>query len=223
MRKQELIALRLNRAAFSKVLELLPASFDALDITIDAGGRDGAFTLRDYGDRGCVVLLGNLELAKRTARALAPKLNEAVQIYDVAGTQTETRFRFSAEAFEATPDGQLREISGVELDFDDVEQQWGGGTLEARIQRVVREYGALPSLYTAEKRFGYKRRAAGKPSTPRVSTLLALLKKARTWEGVPQDGGRVELRVVLAAGGKQSSFCSQAEFEELQKLTGGAR
>jgi hypothetical protein len=71
-----------------------------------------------------------------------------------------------------------------------------------------------------EQTIGYKRRAAGKPSSPRIATLLMLLKKARGWEGVPQEGGRFELRVEFAAGGRQSSFCTAAEFEELKKLTG---
>jgi len=220
MQKQELVALRLKKAHYQDILDRLPSTFDTLGIVLDEGARDGELTVRDHGELGCVVVLGSGELGQRAARALAPKVAAPVQVYVVNGTNAGTRYRFRAAAFEATPDGHIRDHSGVELDFEDLQQTWGGGTLDARAHRVLREFGALPSLTMREKTIGYKRRAAGKPSTPRVSTLLALLKKARTWEGHAHDGGRIELRVELAAGGRQSSFCSAAEFEELKKLTG---
>ena len=220
MRKQELVALRLKSATFQGLLDILPAAFPSLGLTQAFGADDDAFTVRDHGELGCVIVLGSGELAQRTARALAPKVGGPVQVFDVTGTNAGTSFKFRAAAFEATPDGHIRDASGVELDFDDAQQTWGGGSLDARIKRVSREFGDLPSHTVQEKTIAYKRRAAGKPSSPRVGTLLTLLKKARAWEGVPQEGGRVELRIELAAGGRQISFCSAAEFEELRKLTG---
>jgi hypothetical protein len=222
MKKYELAGLRLKGVPYQKVLDLLPSSFDGLGITADAEARDGSFTIRDYGERGCVVLLPNGDLAQRAARVLAPKLAQAVQAYVVNGTSA-NRFRFRAAAFEATPDGHIRDIPGEELDFDDPEQQWGGGSLEARTERVLKDFGAMPTLFERSKILGYKRVSAGKASSPRVATLLAILKKARTWEGVPTADGRVELRVGLAAGGKQTSFCTAAEFAELEALTGRGR
>jgi hypothetical protein len=220
MRKVELVAIRLKNATYANLLTAVPAAFDSLGITEDVGARDGSLAIRDHAERGCVISLENLDLAQRTARALVPVAGGPVQIFEVGGTNSGTTFKFRAAAFEATVDGQLRDFAGVELDFDDLEQTWGGGTLDARAKRVLRDFGELPTLWAQEKVIGYKRRSAGKPSSPRVSTLLQTLKKARTWEGVPQEGGRVELRLELAAGGRQTSFCSAAEFEELRKLTG---
>jgi len=222
MRRLELVAIRLKTATYPAVLTALPAAFGSLGITADHNARDGAFTIRDHAERGCVIFLGSLDLAQRTARALAPIAGGPVQVYDVGGSNSGSTFKFKAVAFEATPDGQLRDFSGVELDFDDLEQTWGGGSLEDRAKRVLRDYGELPTLWTQEKVIGYKRQPIGKPSTPRVATLLALVKKARTWEGVP-DGKRVELRVELAAGGRQTSFCTADEFEELSRLAGRGR
>lgn len=220
MRKEELVALRCKTASFQPLIDTLLASFDTLGIAVDDGAKDGKLIIREHEGRGCVVTLGNADLAQRAARVLAPKVGGAVQIYQVSGTNSGVTFRFKAAAHEATVDGHLKEISGVELDFDDPDQQWGGGGLEARAQRVLREYGALPHIVLREQGIGYKRRAAGRPSSPRVATLLTLVKKARTWEGVPNAGERIELKVELAKGGKQSSFCSVAEYEELKKLTG---
>lgn len=221
MRKQELVALRLKSAPFPDLLKQLYATFHTLGIAEDSEARDGTLTVRDHGgDRGCTIVLSKSDLGQRAARALAPQVGGPVQVFVVNGTNAGVRFKFRANAFEATPDGHIRDYSGVELDFEDEQQDWGGGDLNARANRVLQQFGALPRLKDREQVIGYKQRAAGKPSSPRVSTLLALLKKARSWEGVPADGGRVQLRVELAAGGKQSSFCSEAEFEELKKLTG---
>jgi hypothetical protein len=222
MRKEELVALRMKKATFKTLIDLLPTTFDTLGITFDHNKRDGAFVVRDHGDRGCVITLGSGELAQRTARALAPKLQENVVVFEVNGTDAGGKFKFRAAASEATVEGHLRDASGVELDFDDPEQTWGGGNLEARAKRVLREFGELPQVVTAEQTFGYKRRSGGRPSSERVSALLATLKKTRTWEGVALEGGRIELKMELAKGGKQSSFCTAAEFEELKKLTGHA-
>lgn len=220
MRKQELAALWLKSGTFQDIVDTLPSHFGTLSIAIDAGARDGEFAIEDYGARGCVIMLASGELAQRVARALAPKAGAKIPIYVVTGTNSGTKFKFRAAAYEATPDGHLRDASGVELDFEDEQQQWGGGSLDARTRRVMHDFGALPALKLQSKYIGYKRQSVGKPSSPRVATLMALLKKARTWDGHPIEGGRVELKVELAAGGRQSSFCSAAEFEELKKLTG---
>ncbi|MGC4118894.1 MAG: hypothetical protein QM765_30880 [Myxococcales bacterium] len=65
---------------------------------------------------------------------------------------------------------------------------------------------------------GYRRKAKGKPSTPRVATLLATLQKTASYDAVPQADGRVALQMVMATGGKQTSFCTAAELEELEQL-----
>jgi hypothetical protein len=220
MRKEEIVALRPKKASFQTLVELLPTVFDAIGLVADHNRKDGAFTVRGFAEHGCVITLGSGEVGQRAARALAPKLGESIRIYAVNGTDSGARMRFRAEAFEATPEGHLKDASGVELDFEDPEQQWGGGPLEQRAKRVLRDFGALPQIVTQEQTFGYKRKSGGKPSSERVAKLLATLKKSRTWEGVPMEGGRVELKMELAKGGKQSSFCSAAEYEELQRLTG---
>jgi hypothetical protein len=220
MRKQELVALRLTSAPFQDLVSKLYATFHTLGIAEDSEARDGTLTIRDHGDRGSTILLSKSDLGQRAARALAPQVGAPVQVYVVSGTNSGVRFKFRAAAYEATPDGHIRDASGVELDFEDEQQDWGGGDLNARAHRVLQQFGALPRLKDREQTIGYKQRAAGKPSSPRVATLLALLKKARSWEGVPAEAGRVQLKVELAAGGKQSSFCTEGEFEELKKLTG---
>jgi hypothetical protein len=221
MRKQELVALRLSSASFQDLVPKLYAAFTSLGIAEDADGRDGTLTVRDHGgDRGCTILLSKSDLGQRAARALASQIGARVQVYVVNGTDSGARYRFRAAAYEASPDGAIKDASGVELDFEDDQQDWGGGDLNARAHRVLQQFGALPRLKDREQSIGYKQRAAGKPSSPRVATLLALLKKARSWEGVPMEDGRVQLKVEIASGGKQSSFCTAAEFEELKKLTG---
>lgn len=201
-------------------MELLPSMLDELGVAIDSGARDGELIVRDHGDLGLVVLFDSGSLAERAARALAPKLGVPVRAFTIIGTAGDKGFKFRSEAKEAAATGELRETEGEELDFDDPEQQWGGGDLEARSQRVLREYARLPSTILQSKTLGLKRRSAGRPSTPRVATLLQLVKKAKSWEGAPQPNARVELRVELAAGGRQLSYCTQAEFEELEKITG---
>lgn len=220
MRKRELVALRSKPLTWERFLELLPSTLDAIGVSVDSSARDGEITLRDHGELGVVVVMDSGSLAQRAARALAPKLGASVRGYEVVGTSGGKGFKFRAHAFEATPTGELRDAEGQELDFDDPEQSWGGGDLEARSQRVLREFGQLPSTVLQTKTVGIKRRSGGRPSTPRVATLLTLLKKAKAYQGVPQEGGRVELRVELAAGGKQTSVCTQAEFEELERLMG---
>src|SRR4051812_31919481 len=84
MRKQELVALRLKTGTYQGIIDVLPSTFDTLGIAVDAGARDGSFTIRDHGERGCVVILGNSELAQRAARALAPKVGGPVQVFAVS-------------------------------------------------------------------------------------------------------------------------------------------
>src|SRR5690606_21338248 len=111
----------------------------------------------------------------------------------------------------------LEPAEGVELDLEDEAQTWGGGGLEAQANRVMKEFA---NLQPAEQsvRVGYRKRPRGKPSSPRIASLLKILQKAKNHEPVVQPDGRVELRIELAAGGRQTSFCTAEEYEELERL-----
>jgi hypothetical protein len=223
MRKTELIALRARQIPWSKLEEALPALYEQLGIAVDNSAKDGTLTIRDHGHSGCVLILENGSLARRAATALSTRFAAPVQLFEVIGSAGEKAFKFRTEALLATPQGALNPAEGVELDLDDPEQSWGGGDLDARAQRVLRDFGELEGGSIQTRTVGYKRRSAGRPSTPRVATLLSTLQKAQSFEGVPQPNGRIELRMELAAGGRQTSFCTAAEFEEVQRLLGGKR
>lgn len=223
MRKCELAALRSPGLTWEGFIELLPSTLESLGLAVDSKGRDGELTVRDHAELGCVVALTNGSLARRAALVLASKLDAPVDVFEAVGTGGDKGFKFRTAAFRATPEGELRDAEGDELDLDDPEQQWGGGALDARTQRVLRDFGQLPGVTAQTKVVGLRRRAGGKASTPRVATLVKLLKKAKTYEANPQDGGRVELRVELAAGGRQTSYCTAAEFEEVERLSSRKR
>ena len=58
------------------------------------------------------------------------------------------------------------------------------------------------------------------PERPLLATLLASLQKAKSFEAQPQADGRVALKMSLAKGGTQTSFCSKDEHKELESLLG---
>lgn len=223
MRKCELAALRAPGLTWERFNDLLPSTLDSLGLSVDDKGRDGSLTVRDHAELGCVVVFTSGSLARRAGLVLAPTLGENVEIFEAVGTGGEKGFRFRTAAAQATPGGELRDAEGEELDLDDPEQTWGGGALDARTQRVLRDFGQLPGVTVRTREVGLRRRSGGKASTPRVATLVKLVKKAKTWEGVPLEGGRVELKVELSTGGRQTSYCTTAEFEEVQRLTGGSK
>lgn len=223
MAKLEIVALRSTQLSWSRLFEVLPSVLDTLGLALVESTGAGEITFRDHGSGGCLILLDSGELARRAARAFATAASVSVEGFEAVGTGSEKGFKFRTAAFKATATGELKDAEGTELDFDDTEQDWGGGNLEARTTRVLRDFGELATVYAQTKTVGYKRRPAGRPSTPRVATLLATLKKGKSHEARPQDGGRVELRIALAAGGTQTSFCTAAEYEELQKLLGGRK
>lgn len=224
MRRTESIALRSTGLRWDPLTELLPQTLEALGLSVLYGtGGDGQVTMIDHREDGCIVLLDDASVGRRAALALATKAGVAVELFEVIGTGGTKRSRFRTAAFLATAAGELRPAEGKELDLEDPEQTWGGGDLEAQSARVLEEFARLDGGAMQTKRFGYKRRPAARPSTPRVATLLASLQKARSHEAVPQPDGRFELRIVLAAGGKQTSYCSAAELEELQRLLAGRK
>jgi hypothetical protein len=220
MRRCEQAALRSSKLHWDQLAAVLPRALEAIGLAADDGGAEGQLTVQDHGESGCVVLLDDCALARRAALAVATRAQVPVELFEVIGTAGSKRLRFRTTAFRASAAGELRDAEGKELDLEDPAQEWGGGTLLDRARRVLEEFATLQSGAARTLRVGYRRRPAGRPSTPRVATLLASLQKARSHQAVPQADGRVELRIELAAGGKQTSFCSAAELEELQRLLG---
>ena len=94
-------------------------------------------------------------------------------------------------------------------------------TLAEQALQVLHAFAQLEYRAVRSEKLALKKRKAGRPSTPRVAALLASLQKARSHSTTPQPEGRIELSIELAAGGKQRSYCSVAEYEELQRLLGG--
>jgi hypothetical protein len=203
---------------WEQLVASLPPSLEAVGLAHDEAGADGQITAQDHGDAGCVLLLDDAALAKRIALALAKRCGSPVLVYEVVGTSGGKHNRFRAQAFKAQPTGELRDAEGQELPLDDPSVTWGTGGLPDQAARVLRDYAVLASGASRTLHMGYKERPAGRPSTPRVGTLLTQLKKARSHEFVEQPNGRFELRFELAAGGKQISYCTAAERDELVKL-----
>ena len=218
MRRIELVALRSTDLRWQRLGEVLPPTLDTLGLAHDDGATDGSLTLLDHGESGCVVMFDHAKLARRAALLLATRAGVSVDLFEVIGTSGGKRNRFRTEALRATPGGELRPAEGQELDLEDPDQHWGGGDLEAQATRVLGDFAMLLGGAERKLSMGYRRKPMPRPSTPRVATLLASLQKAKSHEAQPQDGGRVELRIELAAGGRQTSFCSAAEHEELERL-----
>jgi hypothetical protein len=224
MQRTEIAVLRSSQLDWKRLVEILPGALEALGLVHDDNASDGQITVFDRGEAGCVLRLEKTALARRAARAVAKRASVKVELFEVIGTNGGKQSRFRAAAFLATPDGELRDAEGRELDFDDPSETWGGGQLDDQTQRVLEEFAELPSLARSAVRMlrmGYRSRPAGRPSTPRVAQLLGLLKLSKNHTAVPQPNGRVELQIELAAGGKQTSYCTAAEHEELTRLFGG--
>jgi|GEM_PF-2044276 len=222
MRRTELIALRASALSWERLTEFLPPTLDAVGLVHDPAGPDGEVTVLDHGDQGRIVLFDKASLARRAALALSTRAGVPISVFEVIGTAGSKRYRFRTTAFKATAQGELLPAEGKELDLEDEAQQWGGGDLEEQAHRVLEEFAVLDGGAERTLRMGYKRKPAARPSTPRVATLYASLQKAKSHESVPQAGGRVELKIELAAGGKQISYCSTADYEELERLLGKA-
>ena len=220
MRRLELIALRSRDLNWERLGELLPQTLEALGLSHDAAATDGSIKVQDHGDEGRVIFFDDAALARRAALALARRGGADVVLFEVIATSGGKRFRFRTAAFRANAAGELRDAEGKELDLEDDEQQWGGGELEERAVRVLEEFARLDGGAERSLELGYRRRPAARPSTPRIAMLLATLRKAKAHQAVGQPGGRIELRIELAAGGKQTSSCSASEHEELERLLG---
>jgi hypothetical protein len=223
MHRLELIALRCKKVRWEALVATLPKALEALGLAHDDGAKDGSVILRDHGDDGCLVFIDHCALARRAALQLATRTQTPVEVFEVVATSGGKRNRFRTTASKATATGELLPAEGAELDLEDDKQTWGGGELDDQAQRVLEAFALLEggSLKTVE--LGYKKKPLGRPSTPRVATLLASLQKAKSHAGVPQKDGRIELRIELAAGGRQISFCTVAEHEELERLLGGGK
>ena len=218
MRRVEAIALRSRTVNWERLVKALPAALEAIGLVHDDAATDGQLTVYDHGEGGCVVLLDRAALARRAALALSTRTSAPVEVFEVIATSGGKRFRFRTAAFRATAAGELKDAEGPELPLEEPEETWGGGDLEAQAARVLQAYAGLEGGAVNTHHMGYRKRPKGRPSTPRIATLLASLQKAKSHQAVPTDAGRVELRIELAAGGKQISFCSAAELEELEKL-----
>ncbi len=221
MNRLELVALRCRKLGWDTLIATLPKALETLGLVHDDGAKDGTITLRDHGADGCVVLVDRAALARRAALQLATRTQNGIELYEVVATSGGKRNRFRTAASKATATGELLPHEGAELDLEDETQRWGGGDLEDQAHRVLEAFALLEGGAERTVPLGYKKKPAGRPSTPRVATLLASLQKAKSHTAVPQPGARVELRIELAAGGKQTSYCSAAELEELERLIGG--
>jgi len=160
-------------------------------------------------------------LARRAARAVATRLQVAVSLFEVVGSRGSKRFRFRTAAWKAACDGELSPAEGKELDLEDPEETWGGGSFEVQAERVLELFASLDGLPRKTLCLGYRRRAGARPSSPRVAMLLSAVRKAKRFTADPQADGRVALRLELATGGSQTSYCSAPEHEELERLLGG--
>jgi hypothetical protein len=221
MNRIELTALCSTQLRWEMLVSELPPTLESLGLVHDDGATDGEIAVQDRGDDGCVLLLGHVALARRAARALATRLQVAVTLFEVVGSRGTKRFRFKTTAWRATAAGGLVPADGVELDLEDPEETWGGGTLDVQAGRVLDLFADLHGLPKQTIALGYRRRAQARPSTPRVATLLGSIQKAKSYEAAVQADGRVALRLELATGGTQTSFCSAAEHEELETLLAG--
>lgn len=220
MRRVESVALRAAKLSWDQLVAALPRALEAVGLVHDEGGKDGQLNAQDHGGAGCVLLLDDAALARRIACALSTASATPVEVFEVVGTSGGNHNRFRAAAFKALATGELRDHEGQELPLDDPSVKWGTGSLADQAARVLRDYAVLAGGSARSLLMGYKERPAPRPSTPRVATLLASLKKARSHEFKPQPDGRAELKIELATGGKQISYCSKAEHEELLKLLG---
>jgi len=218
MHRIELTALRSANLRWEKLVADLPPTLESLGLAHDDAATDGQAIVLDHGEDGCTILLDKVTLSRRAARALAKRSGVDVTLFEVVGSAGSKRFRFRTTAWRAKADGALLSAEGKELDLEDPEETWGGGTLEVRANRVLDLFADLVRKGSRELTLGYRRKAKGRPSSPRVATLLASLQKAKSFEAVPQADGRVALQIELATGGKQTSFCSAAEHEELEGL-----
>ncbi len=222
MRRTELIALRATALSWERLTEFLPPTLEAVGLVHDPAAPDGEVTVLDHGAQGRIVLFDRAVLARRAALALSTRAGVSVNVFEVIGTASSKRYRFRTTAFKATASGELLPAEGKELDLEDPAQLWGGGDLDKQTQRVLEEFALLEGGAERSLRLGYKRKPTARPSTPRVATLIASLQKAKSHQAAPQAGGRIELSIDLAAGGKQISYCTEAEYQELERLLGKA-
>jgi len=221
MNRIELTALFSADMRWDGLVDDLPPALESLGLTHDDQASDGALTVHDHGEEGCVLVLGNIELGRRAARALATRLKVPVTVFEVVGSRGTKRSRFRTEAWKATPAGELNPAEGRELDLEDPEETWGGGSLEEQAQHVLKLFAELDRLPHRSVELGYRKRAAARPSSPRLAKLLQSLQQAKRYAATVQPDGRVALRLELAKGGTQTSFCSAAEHAELEKLLAG--
>ncbi len=221
MNRIELTALSSSAMRWDMLVAELSPALESVGLVYDEQASDGAIEVLDHGDEGCVLLGGNVGLGRRVARALATRLKVDIELFEVTGTRGSKRFHFRTTAWKASAAGALEPFEGKELDLEDPEETWGGGTLEVRANRVLTLFADLHGAPNQTIKLGYRRRAPARASTPRVATLLASAKKAKSYQASVQADGRVALRFELATGGVQTSFCSQAEHDELVKLLEG--
>ncbi len=220
MRRVETVLLHSPELPFERLQEVLSAALEAVGVTIAAGRTDAELVLVDRRDEGSLAYVDDVALARRLARALATRAPAEVRLFEVVGTAGQQRSRFRTEAFRALASGELRPAEGTELDLEDAAQTWGGGELEAQAAVVLLEFSGLERRGAQTVTLGLRKRPAAKASSPRVSELLGRLKHAKSHTATLQPDGRYELRMELAAGGTQTSYCSGAEYEELAKLLG---
>lgn len=214
MRKIERAALRTKTWSWAQLQESFSPAMAPVGLT--PGDGDVSVALLDLGDDGRVAIFDDGALARRAGLALAAKIGAPVDVFEVLGTAGPKRFRFRTTAWRATPEGDLKSIEGQEVNLEDPEA-WTGDFAE-QADQVLSAFARFESSTRESARCDFVRRKGGKASTPRVATLLSALREAKRHELLPQPDGRFELRIELAKGGVQRSFCSADEAEELKRL-----
>jgi hypothetical protein len=217
MKRVELAAIRCKAWTWEAMGEGLTPALDGLGYSLGTNAQSVHVEMLDRGADGRVLVLDDGALARRMGLALATRTKSAVDVYEVVATGG-AKNRFRPTAWKATAEGELRSAEGVELDLENPEG-WTGD-LREQAEQVLDAFAGFGQASSQRELRSFKKRKVEKASSPRVAALLAALQKAKRHEAVPQPEARVELRIELAAGGNQRSYCSAAEYEELQKLLG---
>ena len=218
MARIELIALQGRTLSWDKLVETLPAALEAVGLVPDESGRDGEVKIVEHGEGGVILLMDRAALARRVGLSLSTRAGTLIEGFEVVGNSGPKRIRFKTEAWKANAAGELRPAEGKELNLEDPDEQIG--ELAEQAEQVLVAYARWNTLEVPSQVIGFKKKPAGRPSTPRVSALLKALQQARNHHAEVQPDGRVQLKIELATGSKQMSFCTAAEHAELQKLMG---
>jgi hypothetical protein len=157
MRRVERVAVFSKDLRWEPLGKVLPQALEALGLAADDAATDGEITLRNRGEHGCVIEFASATLARRAALAVATRAGLDLMVYEVVGSAGEKRNRFRTTAHKASAKGELRPSEGKELDLEDGDQKWGGGSLADQAARVLSEFGHLGAGQVRSLSIGYKK------------------------------------------------------------------